>query len=158
MAIEVEDGFWELPAFYRIGWALRKLRDNKLYQTPSADRDFCTAIVDQARGKIPMPVEMMLSRTKKKQRVKQPMTVYFIEAIGTDLVKIGHAYDPVKRMANLRTGSAASLRILCTISGNDGLESELHRRFSAHRSHGEWFHLSEEIRLFIATVLEGASE
>jgi hypothetical protein len=39
--------------------------------------------------------------------------IYFVEAIGTGLVKIGKARDIAQRVAGLRSMNAGQLRIAC---------------------------------------------
>jgi hypothetical protein len=53
--------------------------------------------------------------------------------------KIGIAGDPAQRLRELQTGSPVILRLVGTIPGGLALERLLHRRFAAHRLHGEFF-------------------
>lgn len=64
--------------------------------------------------------------------------VYFIQA-GNGPVKIGVAAESSKRLAELQTGNAETLRIIATIEGDYAREGKLHARFSDHRLRGEWF-------------------
>lgn len=74
--------------------------------------------------------------------------VYFIEAKATGLVKIGTTRDLAKRLQMLRCHSHCPLHVVKVIAGERKVEAELHRRFAAHRSHGEWFWM-EPIRAAI---------
>lgn len=75
--------------------------------------------------------------------------IYFVQGQRTGMIKIGHS-DVVKtRLTTLRTGSPERLRVLALMDGTRHDEQELHRRFAAHRSHGEWFHPRDELLLFI---------
>ena len=65
--------------------------------------------------------------------------VYFIAAIGTDLVKVGHARNVKSRFSSLACASPLKLRLLATIPGGSTKERELHDLLAEHRSHGEWF-------------------
>lgn len=83
---------------------------------------------------------------EKPKRHDQP-SVYFIVSDESQTVKIGWAYNPEKRRRELQTGSPFTLRIATTVTGGQGEEAKLHRRF-AHlriRSDGEWFYLKDEL-------------
>ncbi len=71
--------------------------------------------------------------------------VYFLQSATTGLVKIGCSGNIPERIATLRRGSADKLAIVGTILTKDFLRMEgaFHKIFSAKRSHGEWFALSE---------------
>lgn len=75
--------------------------------------------------------------------------VYFIYSRDANKVKIGHSTHPASRLKTLQTGSPVPLEILATIEGGENLERKLHERFTSAHSHGEWFHMSEEIDAFI---------
>jgi hypothetical protein len=70
------------------------------------------------------------------------MTVYLIQNIETRSVKIGHARNPLARLAKLRTGSAHPLQLIRLLEGGAAGERQLHAMFAAHRKRGEWFALS----------------
>jgi hypothetical protein len=53
--------------------------------------------------------------------------------------KIGIAGDPAQRLRDLQTGSPVVLKLVGVMPGGLSLERLLHRRFAAHRLHGEWF-------------------
>ena len=107
-----------------------------------------------AVGAVPhsMPTEM-----PKAIEPKQPaeQSVYFIEAQGTDLVKIGIAAQPKERLRELQTASPHRLAILATMPGGKPKESHLHRQFAAHRAAGEWFHRTPELDELIAKAQAG---
>lgn len=73
--------------------------------------------------------------------------VYFIKATtgGTNYpVKIGVAYDPIKRLDELKTGNPFKLSIMSCVKMPSrkaayDLESFLHRHFDKKRMEGEWF-------------------
>lgn len=77
--------------------------------------------------------------------------VYFIEAEGLGLVKIGVANCPHDRLRHLDHMSAAPLRLLGAVATDrrGALEKELHLRFAAHRRRGEWFEAHPEIMAYI---------
>lgn len=74
------------------------------------------------------------------------MSVYFISARELDLVKIGYAFDPVRRFHHLRTFSPVELTLEGAIPGGRNKERELHRRFALARARGEWFRLTPGIQ------------
>jgi len=65
--------------------------------------------------------------------------VYLIGSEVIRPVKIGVSNDPEARLDDLQTGSPVPLLLLWQAHGGQGLESALHKRFAAHRTHGEWF-------------------
>jgi hypothetical protein len=66
-------------------------------------------------------------------------SVYFLEAAGTGLVKIGCAIDVAGRWADLSTMSPVPLSLLAVLPGGRDREQELHRLLREYRHHGEWF-------------------
>ena len=85
--------------------------------------------------------------------------VYFIAAIDTTRCKIGFTKgDPQKRLASLQTGSANELVIVAQQPGTPETERRLHEKFSAHRIHGEWFTVTDELRAYMVAVLWAMSE
>ncbi len=79
--------------------------------------------------------------------------VYFIEAVGTDRVKIGRAWNPNQRRRELQTSSPHELKLLGVVFGKRHSEPELHERFEKYRILGEWFRLSA-IRVEMDAILE----
>ena len=71
---------------------------------------------------------------------------YFIEGIGTGLVKIGRTTSLASRFHSLQYGSPTPLRLL---GATHIPEARLHKRFASVRQHGEWFTFTDEIRNFI---------
>ena len=70
--------------------------------------------------------------------------IYFVRAVGTDLVKIGHTdRDVGKRVRALQTGSAYGLELLAAFTGGPEAERALHAQFATFRAHGEWFRLPD---------------
>lgn len=78
--------------------------------------------------------------------------IYFVKAATLGLIKIGKADNARTRFRTMRTMSPDTLVLLgvmvCKEAG--ALERRLHRRFAAHRSHGEWFRPAPELVQFIA--------
>lgn len=65
-------------------------------------------------------------------------TIYFIGPDGGP-IKIGYASRLKFRLRDLQNANAYPLIVHATIDGAISLENEYHRRFAAHRLHGEWF-------------------
>jgi hypothetical protein len=79
-------------------------------------------------------------------RLPQERYVYFIQSGGEDgPIKIGVTTDPALRVKRLQTGSAAPLRLLGTIKGDEALERAYHAHFAAYRLRGEWFSPAPEV-------------
>lgn len=77
--------------------------------------------------------------------------IYFIEAIGAGLVKIGFTERSVSdRLRELQTASPHRLRIAATVDGGLKEESRLHARFAHLAETGEWFRFGPEIHAAIA--------
>lgn len=77
--------------------------------------------------------------TPRKPRNKSGRQIYFIEAVGVDLVKIGYANNIERRMLGFQTASAVPLNLLGVAPGGHERERELHELLSDYRHHGEWF-------------------
>jgi hypothetical protein len=75
--------------------------------------------------------------------------IYFIEAVGMDLIKIGYTIDPVKRFMTMLTVSPAPLSLLGSIWGGPRREAEIHGKLEAHRLHGEWFKKVPEVMAYV---------
>lgn len=75
--------------------------------------------------------------------------IYFLEAVGLGKVKIGFATDVRTRVRDLKVGCPVPVSLLGCIAGSMQDEQQLHKQFSAYRSHGEWFFLAGEVQDFI---------
>lgn len=65
------------------------------------------------------------------------VSTYFFKNPTTGLIKIGKSSDVKTRKQAVQCGSGVELEVLAII--NDDVESDLHKRFSECREHGEWF-------------------
>ncbi|MEU4012096.1 MarR family transcriptional regulator [Streptomyces pseudogriseolus] len=81
--------------------------------------------------------------------------VYVIGSPVVRPVKIGVSDDPEERLEDLQTGSPVPLVLLWQVHGGQRLESLLHERFTAYRTHGEWFDFGDDDP--ILTVAEEAA-
>lgn len=78
-----------------------------------------------------------------------PGVVYFIEANG--LVKIGHTTDIIYRYRTIAATSPVPVTLIGQIPGTRADERQLHARFDAYRSHGEWFKKEGELSEFLSS-------
>jgi len=84
--------------------------------------------------------------------------VYFIKPVGqTGPIKIGFSHIPFERLNVQMNWSPVRLEIVAWAEGGRGEERALHERFSAFRSHCEWFWPSPDLIEGIAAVSSGAS-
>lgn len=80
--------------------------------------------------------------------------IYFAQAEGTDLIKIGFtAGNPVKRIGELQTGCPHKLVLVAAVEGNKRLEAKWHTDFAADRVNSEWFRLSAQLTAAICKAV-----
>ena len=89
---------------------------------------------------------------RKSRKQKEEWVVYFIEADGFGLYKIGYANDVAHRLQMLAVGSPFELRVARQVrcfNREDcrNVERIFHVRFNARGYHqrGEWFRLTEAL-------------
>lgn len=82
-------------------------------------------------------------------------TVYFLEAPGCGVVKIGKTSDLKKRLTALNTMSPVKLNLLLDLEYDEEFETRIHQHLQAFRSHGEWFYACNEVKKFIRGCAEG---
>jgi hypothetical protein len=88
---------------------------------------------------------------------KDRARVYFIEARGTGLVKVGFTNSLVEdRLESLACASPFELRVLATMAGGFAEEQALHQRFADQRVRGEWFRNDGELAELIAELVRTA--
>lgn len=77
--------------------------------------------------------------------------IYFLVANELNLVKIGRTNDVKKRVDFINTSSPVELELVSVLRGVDPIQEQLiHEKFKVFRTRGEWFHLSDELRAFVA--------
>lgn len=77
--------------------------------------------------------------------------IYFLVADELNLVKIGRTKDVTKRVNFINTSSPVELELVAVLRNVDPIQEQLiHEKFKALRTRGEWFHLSDELRAFVA--------
>ena len=80
----------------------------------------------------------------KGQRKPRPISfVYFIQ--GENLVKIGASDNPPERLSEIQKYSPVKLKLLGITDGGVSLEKRLHKQLAKHKSHSEWFYLTEDV-------------
>jgi len=74
--------------------------------------------------------------------------VYFIEAVGLRMVKIGLSDNAEKRLGTLQTASPVDLRLMGVLNVEDAPAYEwfFHTQFREEWIRGEWFRLSRRIK------------
>ena len=83
------------------------------------------------------------------------MTIYFVEAEGTNCVKIGFTSRSVEqRIAELQTGQPQRLRLWGSIPGECDAEQGLHKEYAALRTNGEWFSPADSIYHTIRNLID----
>jgi hypothetical protein len=131
------------------------LRRNKRVRYPFAQNRTARIMAQSVCDRAPLTKEVIaafgrLDRMSGPERTYAPKprpvrgVVYFIG--GNDgPVKIGFTNHLEHRLATLRCSSPVPLGVLATVEGPPELERDYHRRFAAHRLHGEWFARCPEI-------------
>jgi len=72
--------------------------------------------------------------------------IYFIEAAGTDLVKVGYAIDAAKRLRDHQIGCPLKLQLIAAFDGGPALERRAHKALGKS-SRGEWFPRKQAMQL-----------
>jgi len=84
--------------------------------------------------------------------------VYFVEAVGLDMVKIGYTNRIDQRIVALRMLSPCRLKLRALVCGDPLMEKKIHRVFKTSCSHGEWFFLSPELEGFLKELDNNAGK
>lgn len=80
------------------------------------------------------------------------MSVYYVHAPDTGLVKIGFAENPVSRLSKMQVDSPTRLVLLAIEDGGKPLERQRHQQFSDLRARGEWFRHAADLSAHIASL------
>jgi Meiotically Up-regulated Gene 113 (MUG113) protein len=93
-----------------------------------------------------------LVSSQQLTHVRSSGYIYFIEDLGTGLVKIGKTRRPLsERLKEHQTGNGNVLRAVLSLPSNDLSQDEeyYHLKFEADRKRGEWFFPSHSLREFL---------
>jgi len=83
-------------------------------------------------------------------QVKVPW-VYFVECVGHDIIKIGGTSTGVRsRVISLQQSCPFELVCIGAYAADALEEKRLHQQFAEHRTRGEWFTATGEMRRLIA--------
>lgn len=79
--------------------------------------------------------------------------IYYVMSSETCRMKIGFTRGhPIKRLKSLQTGSPTKLGVVAYHPGDEETERKLHAEFKADRLHGEWFDISDDLIVHMASV------
>jgi len=70
--------------------------------------------------------------------------VYAVKGAG-NFVKIGKGKNIAQRLRDIQTNHPVPLRLLAVLSDDPEDEKLFHSKLAAHRAHGEWFRLEDEV-------------
>lgn len=80
--------------------------------------------------------------------------VYFIEGVGTGLIKIGYTGTAIeKRLSALQGSSPVEVKLIKIIKGTYKDEKEFHNKFSHLRHHFEWYEYKDDLLEFVKNVI-----
>jgi hypothetical protein len=80
------------------------------------------------------------------------VSVYYVHAPETGLVKIGFARDALNRFTKMQVDSPTRLILLAVEDGSAELENARHREFAVYRVRGEWFRLEGALADHVAAL------
>jgi hypothetical protein len=80
------------------------------------------------------------------------VSVYFIHAPETGLLKIGFAKDPLQRLMKAQVDSPTRLILVAVEEGDAVVEAARHAQFADLRVRGEWFRFEGEVADFVASL------
>lgn len=75
--------------------------------------------------------------------------VYFVEAVGTNKIKIGITTNMSSRFAALKSSSPCELNLVYAFPGYSSKEKEIHKKFEHLCVKDEWFEYTDEIKQYI---------
>lgn len=75
-------------------------------------------------------------------------SLYFIEAEGTGLAKIGFSVDVRSRLHTMQSASPVKLVLLGAVGSTAGAEKALHAAHKAQRIRGEWYPLEYAMGIY----------
>lgn len=83
--------------------------------------------------------------TVANNTLNKSSTFIYVISNNNHAIKIGHSYDPFKRLRQLQTGNDSKLKLLLIVEADKHLERRLHKMFFFHKRCGEWFNVTPEL-------------
>jgi uncharacterized protein (UPF0335 family) len=84
-------------------------------------------------------------------------SVYFAACEAKGLVKVGVSQNVAQRLATLEKEQKAPVHLIGTVPGNRAAELGFLRRFEEFRSHGEWFHATNELTAAVEEIVSAGA-
>lgn len=84
-------------------------------------------------------------------------TVYFIQEMAQENIKIGYTANLSKRFKAIAQGMPQEIKLLTAFNGTEENERWLHAKFQKHRVSGEWFKPSSSL-LSLIRYLQGSKK
>lgn len=143
-------------------WPLLFQREAAALALGLLEEDFDAMVAD---GTLPLPVQIrgvtdvdgvprwhrehLGIRQPMPREIREPGTVYFIQAGPAGPIKIGVTNEMPRRLKMLQNGNHEALSVIATVEANRRYEQLMHRRFYLHRLRGEWFRPAPDILAFV---------
>lgn len=86
---------------------------------------------------------------KANSNDKKIGVIYFIEAMGLGLVKIGWSATPVPRIQQINSTSPVPTSVIGLTTGTQADEAAMHEFYRDCHHRFEWFHLTNQLRKYI---------
>lgn len=141
-------GSRRLESAKRLGWdtvdAVRLENADQAVQRIYADRNCGLCEIPLA------PVEILEFVERVERAFAERGWVYFVNAEGLRLIKIGWTSNIDRRMSQLIGASPVPLNLLDKWPGTRFDEADFHKRWEHLRKHGEWFRAEAELVRWIA--------
>ncbi len=102
-----------------------------------------------------MPCQIAYSKQGKKLKVAryEDCFVYFVEAVGSNCIKIGSSAHVNLRLKDLQVACPFEMRLLKQVAcSTEFTESVVHNQFTHLRQRGEWFSATQELRDYIKNL------
>jgi hypothetical protein len=99
-------------------------------------------------------VALLDAEIRRTASGRRAVSIYFVEAVGLGLVKIGFAIYPKHRMSKLRADSPVPVVLRAVIEGDQETERQLQSRFADYKRNGEWFENSGSLAQFLSSLPE----
>lgn len=78
--------------------------------------------------------------------------IYFIADAVASRIKIGFSVNPWKRLGKIQSDCCNEVTLLAVIEGDTAREAEIHAQFASSHVRREWFNMSPELSVYIASL------